>query len=66
MVPVVDSYVNAKMRPKSTAYSCIVPLGNPKRRCLIRVTPKTVSKRDPQVGFVIQALSEALLGGSFG
>jgi CheY-like chemotaxis protein len=52
--------------PKSTASSYPGPLGSVKRRCRTKTTPKQVSGRDPQVGFVTQALSDALLGGNFG
>jgi len=52
--------------PKSTACSYLGPLGSLKRWCRTKTTPKQVSRRDPQVSFVIQALSDALLGDNFG
>jgi len=52
--------------PKSTTSSCPVCVDSLKRRRRTKVTPKTVSKKDSQESFVIQALSEALLGGNFG
>jgi len=52
--------------PKSTASSYLGPLGSLKRQHRTKATPKQVSTRDPQVGFIIQALSDVLLGGNFG
>jgi hypothetical protein len=53
-------------RPKSTAYLCLGPRRTPGGQDSTKTTRKKVSRRDPQVGFVIQALSDALLGGNFG
>jgi hypothetical protein len=57
---------NLSCIPKSTTSSCPVCVDSLKRRRRTKVTPKTVSKKDSQESFVIQALSEALLGGNFG
>jgi len=55
-----------KYLPKSTAPLSPVALGAPKGRSRTKTARKKVSKQDPQVGFVIQALSDALPGGNFG
>ena len=53
-------------QPKSTAYLCLGPRRTPGGQDSTKTTRKKVSRKDPQVGFVIQAWSDALLGGNFG
>ena len=69
-VPIYSMYHegtgNARMDPKFTACSYLGPLDSLKRQHRTKVTPKQVSRRGPQVGFVIQALSDGLLGDNFG